>query len=67
VPVVPVAIDGCGKVLPVQGMFRARPGTIRVRIGAPIPTHDEAGVLLDRQDLTQRAHESVRLMLEPRI
>jgi 1-acyl-sn-glycerol-3-phosphate acyltransferase len=67
VPVVPVAIDGCGKVLPVHGMFRARPGTIRVRIGAPIAPLDEDGVLLDRQALTQRAHEAVRLMLEPRL
>jgi len=67
VPVVPVAIDGCGKVLPVQGMFRARPGTIRVRLGAPIPTRNADGVLLDRQDLTRRAHESVRIMLEPRL
>lgn len=67
VPVVPVAIDGCGKVLPVQGFFRARPGTIRVRIGVPIPVRDAVGVQLDRQDLTRRAHESVRTMLEPRI
>jgi 1-acyl-sn-glycerol-3-phosphate acyltransferase len=67
VPVVPVAIDGCGKVLPVQGLFRVRPGTIRVRIGAPIPVRDEAGMLLDRQTLTQRAHASVRTLLEPRL
>lgn len=67
VPVVPVAIDGCGKVLPAQGLFRVRPGTIRVRIGAPIPVRDEAGMLLDRQALTRRAHESVRTLLEPRL
>lgn len=67
VPVVPVAIDGCGKVLPAQGLFRVRPGAIRVRIGAPIPVRDEAGVLLDRQTLTQRAHASVRSLLEPRL
>jgi len=67
VPVVPVAIDGCGKVLPVQGFFRARPGTIRVRIGAPIQVRDQAGALLDRQALTLRAHESVRALLEPRL
>lgn len=64
---VPVAIDGCGKVLPAQGLFRVRPGTIRVRIGAPIPVRDEAGMLLDRQALTRRAHESVRTLLEPRL
>lgn len=67
VPVVPVAIDGCGKVLPAQGLFRVRPGPIRVRIGAPIPVRDEAGMLLDRQALTRRAHESVRTLLEPRL
>lgn len=67
VPVVPVAIDGCGKVLPAQGLFRVRPGTIRVRIGAPIPVRDEAGMLLDRQTLTERAHQSVRSLLEPRL
>jgi 1-acyl-sn-glycerol-3-phosphate acyltransferase len=67
VPVVPVAIDGCAKVLPAQGLFRVRPGPIRVRIGAPIPVRDEAGMLLDRQTLTRHAHESVRTLLEPRL
>lgn len=67
VPVVPVAIDGCGKVLPVRGLFRARPGTIRVRIGAPIRARQASGEPLDRQALAHRAHESVRALLEPRI
>lgn len=66
VPVVPVALDGCGKVLPPQGLFRVRPGTIRVRIGAPIDPH-RPGDALDRQALTRRAHDAVRAMLEPRI
>lgn len=67
VPVVPIALDGCGKVLPPGGWFRLRPGPIRVRIGAPIPVVDVDGRLLDRQALTHRAHEAVRIMLEPRI
>ncbi len=37
VPVVPVALSGTGAVLPRSG-FRVRPGTIRVRVGRPIPT-----------------------------
>ncbi len=35
VPVVPVALVGCGAVLPTGG-FRVRPGRIEVRIGRPI-------------------------------
>lgn len=37
VPVVPVAIAGANEVLPADGL-RIRPGTIRVKIGRPIPT-----------------------------
>jgi len=37
VPIVPVAIEGSGRCLPRDG-FRIRPGTIRVKIGQPIPT-----------------------------
>jgi 1-acyl-sn-glycerol-3-phosphate acyltransferase len=36
-PVVPVAIDGSGQVLP-RGGFNLRPDVVRVAIGAPIPT-----------------------------
>ncbi|ETC85421.1 lysophospholipid acyltransferase family protein [Xanthomonas hortorum] len=65
VAVVPVALDGCGKVLPVEGMFRVRPGIIRVRIGDPIPvTGPDAP---DRQQLTEQAHAAVAAMLQPRI
>ncbi|MFW5926776.1 MAG: lysophospholipid acyltransferase family protein [Wenzhouxiangella sp.] len=39
VPVVPIAIDGSGHVMPPGG-FHIRPGTIRVRIGRPIDTRD---------------------------
>jgi 1-acyl-sn-glycerol-3-phosphate acyltransferase len=66
VPVVPVAIDGCAKVLPAHGLFRVRPGTIRVRIGAPIAVRED-GATLHRQALTRHAHEAVRMLLEPRI
>lgn len=60
VPVVPIAITGSGKVLPASG-FRVRPGTIRVRIGAPIATTGlHAG---DRHALAQRAHAAVAAML----
>lgn len=65
VQVVPVAVDGCGKVLPVEGVFRVRPGIIRVRIGDPIPvTGPDAP---DRQQLTEQAHNAVAAMLQPRI
>jgi 1-acyl-sn-glycerol-3-phosphate acyltransferase len=36
-PVVPVAIEGSGQVLP-RGGFNLRPDVVRVAIGAPIPT-----------------------------
>ncbi len=59
VPVVPIAIDGSGEVLPASG-FRVRPGTIIVRVGDPIPT---AGLRIgDRHALAQRAHEAVVAM-----
>ena len=37
VPIIPVALEGAGRVLPSDG-FGVRPGTIRVKFGAPIPT-----------------------------
>jgi 1-acyl-sn-glycerol-3-phosphate acyltransferase len=56
VPVVPVAIEGSGAVLPSAG-FRVRPGTIRVRIGAPIATDGlQPG---DRNALARRARDAV--------
>lgn len=59
VPVVPIAIDGSGEVLPASG-FRVRPGTITVRIGDPIPI---AGLRIgDRHALAQRAHDAVAAM-----
>ncbi len=59
VPVVPIAIDGSGQVLPASG-FRVRPGTITVRIGDPIPT---VGLRIgDRHALAQRAQAAVAAM-----
>lgn len=56
VPVVPVAIQGSGDVLPANG-FRVRPGRIRVRFGAPLPT---AGLQADdRRALAARAQQAV--------
>ena len=62
VPVVPVAIAGSGAVLPTEGLFRVRPGTIRLRFGAPMET---AGLSQqDRQALARRAHEAVAALLQ---
>lgn len=56
VPVVPVAIEGSGAVLPAAG-FRVRPGTIRVRFGEPLAT---AGLQAkDRNALARRARDAV--------
>lgn len=56
IPVVPVAIAGAERVLPCSG-FRVRPGTIRLAIGAPIPT---TGLTLsDRGALAARARDAV--------
>lgn len=38
-PIVPIAIHGARDVLPTKS-FRVRPGTVRVKVGAPIPTRD---------------------------
>jgi 1-acyl-sn-glycerol-3-phosphate acyltransferase len=59
-PVVPVALDGPGKVLPPDG-FRPRPGPIRVLFGEPIPTTG-----LDRSQraaLAERAQAEVETLL----
>lgn len=53
--VVPVAIEGSGKVLSLGGLFRVRPGTITVTIGTPLRTAEIA----DRQVLAEQARDSV--------
>lgn len=58
--VVPVALVGPGHVLPAGG-FRPRPGTIEVRVGAPIPT-GELGAQ-GRTELARRAQAAVAALL----
>jgi 1-acyl-sn-glycerol-3-phosphate acyltransferase len=59
VPIVPIAIEGSGKVLPASG-FRVRPGPIEVCIGEPIATAGlHAG---DRHALARRARDAVATM-----
>ena len=60
VPVVPVAIEGSGVVLPPSG-FAVRPGTICVRFGTPIAT--SALQAQDRSALAQRSREAVAELL----
>jgi 1-acyl-sn-glycerol-3-phosphate acyltransferase len=56
IPVVPVAIEGTGGILPPHG-FRARPGRIVVRVGTPIET---AGLAVaGRAALADRARQAV--------
>lgn len=62
VPVVPVALQGSGAVLPAAG-FRVRPGTITVRFGDPIAT---SGLCSDdRNALARQARTAVIGLLHP--
>ena len=63
VDVLPVALHGAGRVLPPEGFFRVRPGTIRVRFGASLPTRVD-GVPVPRQALAERAQAEVQAMLD---
>lgn len=56
VPVVPVAIEGSGRVMPPDG-FRIRPGTIRLAFGQPIDTRWLR--LADRRELARQARDAV--------
>lgn len=56
VPIVPVAIEGTARVLPCDG-FRLRGGTIRVRIGTPIPTAGLADS--DRDRLVRQVRDAL--------
>jgi 1-acyl-sn-glycerol-3-phosphate acyltransferase len=60
VPVVPVAIEGAGRIIPPGG-FRVRPGHVRVIIGEPLATAglDRAA----RADLARRAEAAVTALL----
>lgn len=63
VDVVPVALQGAGRVLPVDGFFRVRPGTIRVGFGTPLPTRED-GRPVARQALAERAQARVQAILD---
>ncbi len=56
VPIVPVAIEGSGRVMPPGG-FAIRPGRIRLAFGDPISTDDLN--IGDRQHLARRARSAV--------
>lgn len=60
VPVVPVAMTGSGAILPPNG-FRVRPGTIRVRIGAPLVAEGSGAEARER--LAQQAREAVLALM----
>lgn len=62
VEVVPAAITGARDIMP-KGTLKIRPGSIRVRFGAPIGVADMR--LQDREALTRRAHEAVTGLLAP--
>lgn len=62
VPVVPVAMSGSGAILPPYS-FRVRPGTIRVRFGAPIDLPE--GAPADVRDLLAvQARQAVVEMMD---
>lgn len=60
VDVVPVAITGSRKVMP-KGRWRIRSGTIRIRVGEPLPV--EGLTFDDRDELTHRGWRAVRDLL----
>jgi 1-acyl-sn-glycerol-3-phosphate acyltransferase len=62
VDVVPVAIEGSGAVLYPEGFFHVRPGPIRLRFGAPLPTR-EGDRPVERQALADEARAAVLAML----
>jgi len=56
VPIIPVALEGCGRTLPADG-FKVRPGVVRVKFGEPIST---AGLTDDqRDDLMHRVRDAL--------
>lgn len=59
VQVLPVALHGAGAVLPPYGVFRVRPGPIRVTFGPPIDTAGQ-----HRQALARLAQAAVAEMLQ---
>jgi 1-acyl-sn-glycerol-3-phosphate acyltransferase len=56
VPIVPVAIEGGSRLLP-RSSLRVRPGVVRIKLGAPIPT---AGLTqADRDALIKRVRDAI--------
>ncbi|HSM03728.1 MAG TPA: lysophospholipid acyltransferase family protein [Longimicrobiales bacterium] len=64
VPVVPAGVWGSRDIMP-KGSWRIRPGTIHIRIGAPIPV--EGRPEGDRDALLMEAREAVERMRQPRV
>ncbi len=60
VPVVPVAIENSGRLLP-SGTFSLRPGVVRMKIGTPIPT---AGRRVEDRDALAREVRSAVMQLK---
>lgn len=57
-PIIPVAVEG-GRRLTSGG--RVRPGTVRIRVGRPVPTEGKAA--RDRDELLSEVRESVAALL----
>ena len=58
VPVVPIAIEGSGKVLP-RSTFKIRPGKVRFKIGEPIETAEFGSSHHEIDRLRQRARNAM--------
>lgn len=57
VPIIPIAIDGSGKVSGKRRVWRLRPAVVRMKVGQPIPT---AGLTADDRDrLIQQVRAAV--------
>lgn len=65
VQVIPVALEGTGEVLPPEGLFRVRPGPMRVRFGEPLALEVD-GRKQSRQELAARAQAAVEALLDER-
>ncbi|MHB8383482.1 MAG: lysophospholipid acyltransferase family protein [Candidatus Binataceae bacterium] len=59
-PAVPMAISGSGLFYPRRAMIVVPGGTMRMRIGAPIPTAGKRSA--DRVEVTRKLEESVKSM-----
>lgn len=62
VPLVPLGIRGSRAIMP-KGSWRIRPGTIRLRVGPPIPTEGRGEEARDR--LLTQARDAIEGLREP--